>query len=1252
MLKQLMRRLVASTATLLLATGMVTQVPVAVADDTELYSQRFAAGVSGRPKVLVIVDDSGSMDAVIQGSRPVYDPGATYVSKAPAGRIYWSTTGSPPDLDDPDEADQWFDASKNRCAESYSPLADLGQYSNNARRWRSANGQWVTETVTVCTFWFIVCWSSEQVTQTYWSGTEAGWTGLSDSVHSPVHVECLQDVVQNNNVNGTGQSDGYPRAASAPDTADADAYTTSVAQSNVNWGTTAYTFYTSHYMDWWNDTTIVTADKDYLQIAQEVIEGIVRTNTGIDFGLATFNDNYNGDGDPFGGTDDGGRILQRIIPNMTENDRDNLVTTLWGLDHEGATPLCESMYEAYRYFTGLSVFYGDSIDPDDVPTRDLLAESGGDYIAALSECTNSYVILLTDGLPTGDNDADGLVLNLTGENACRNYSGDGFVISSCLPNLTNYMALNDLDGDSSNNVQNIQTAVIGFNVPGYATTLLTDTATLRDTDGNKAYYFAEDAGQLAESFQAILLGILSEEATFTSPAVAVDSFSRTQSREELFYTMFEPRGTSDWYGNIKKMKIAKDANDELRVVDSLGNPAVDPSGGFLDSARSFWSTVNDGPKVASGGVGGVLRTMLNTGGTTTRNLLTNTVDVGLALAPFTSANVTPAAYGLTDPLELYSIFQVSDQDEFLSTLQWAWGWDVDDLDNDTVLLEARNWIMGDILHSKPLVINYGARGTFTQDDPDLRIVVGTNSGMLHMFGNDNGEEDWAFFPKELAPVLAKRRKNTTGGANVYGIDSPPVVYTLDRNLDGTLDHTDGDRVHLYFGLRRGGNMIYALDISNPDAPKYMWLVSPARTGYAEMGQTWSVPKVTSIPGYNYTSSALDGFPKPVLVVGGGYDPRKDDHDSLADTGEQDLAGRGIFVIDALTGELVWSVTPAVDSATNMQETGLVHSIAAPVTVVDFNGDGRSDRIYASDTGGQVWRVDMPGNTLPTSAQDEWFITKVFVAYNADDVARTKATDRRFFNAPDVVRTEYDGKPVDAILIGSGDRTNPIHKDNPLDSSDPSVDNEFYMIRDEQVTPYTDAYDASACNGTPPSDDFRCNLPLYPKNLYDVTENFIQDGDATQIAQAQLDLAAANGWRFPLEDNGEKSLSRSITINGAVYFTTFSPVIPQVSCGFASGNGRLYVVNLLDASAVLDLNGSGDADGDGDVDVDDTDKTDRYGSFFRELADTPAPYVDENGEISILGPQGDGGDDGAFVRPLSTGMTLNTPFGTYWLREQY
>ncbi|MDZ7781680.1 MAG: hypothetical protein U5K56_01585 [Halioglobus sp.] len=40
--------------------------------------------------------------------------------------------------------------------------------------------------------------------------------------------------------------------------------------------------------------------------------------------------------------------------------------------------------------------------------------------------------------------------------------------------------------------------------------------------------------------------------------------------------------------------------------------------------------------------------------------------------------------------------------------------------------------MGDVLHSRPQVVNYGALNSFTETNPDLRLLVGTNSGYAYV----------------------------------------------------------------------------------------------------------------------------------------------------------------------------------------------------------------------------------------------------------------------------------------------------------------------------------------------------------------------------------------------------------------------------------------------------------------------------------------------------------------------------------------
>ena len=162
------------------------------------------------------------------------------------------------------------------------------------------------------------------------------------------------------------------------------------------------------------------------------------------------------------------------------------------------------------------------------------------------------------------------------------------------------------------------------------------------------------------------------------------------------------------------------------------------------------------------------------------------------------------------------------------------------------------------------------------------------------------------------------------------MDLTPVTYTYDSNQDGTLDSSGGDKVWAYLGMRRGGSAYYALDLSNPDSPSFMWRIDDSTSGFGELGQTWSEPVVTRIPGYVDGS----GVKKPVLVFGAGYDTGKD----ASGVGTADQEGRGLYIVDAQTGALVWSVTPANNSTTNLSEPDLLHSVPAEVAVLDSNGD--------------------------------------------------------------------------------------------------------------------------------------------------------------------------------------------------------------------------------------------------------------------------------------------------------------------------
>src|SRR5205085_8154900 len=118
---------------------------------------------------------------------------------------------------------------------------------------------------------------------------------------------------------------------------------------------------------------------------------------------------------------------------------------------------------------------------------------------------------------------------------------------------------------------------------------------------------------------------------------------------------------------------------------------------------------------------------------------------------------------------------------------------------------------GDVLHSRPVALNFAGR---------VVAFYGSNEGMLRAVegkqtGTGAGEELWAFF----APEFLKQQ-------NRLRTQSPPVVLPSDTTdtstnksyaLDGAIGaYQEGSTAVIYVAARRGGNFIYAIDVSHPD----------------------------------------------------------------------------------------------------------------------------------------------------------------------------------------------------------------------------------------------------------------------------------------------------------------------------------------------------------------------------------------------------------------------------------------------------
>ena len=128
-----------------------------------------------------------------------------------------------------------------------------------------------------------------------------------------------------------------------------------------------------------------------------------------------------------------------------------------------------------------------------------------------------------------------------------------------------------------------------------------------------------------------------------------------------------------------------------------------------------------------------------------------------------------------------------------------------------------------------------------------------------------------------------------------------------------------------------------------------------------------------------------------------------------------------------------------------------------------------------------------------------------------------------------------------------------------------MDDRIYVIRDPNVNSAPASYDYSPSGG-----------PYTEADLYDATDNLIQDGNTSQKTAASLSLNNAKGWFVQLEGTGEKIVGNSLIYKGALLINSFVPrSFLNLTCvAYGPGFGYTYALDIEDATSVLDLNHSG------------------------------------------------------------------------------
>jgi len=260
-----------------------------------------------------------------------------------------------------------------------------------------------------------------------------------------------------------------------------------------------------------------------------------------------------------------------------------------------------------------------------------------------------------------------------------------------------------------------------------------------------------------------------------------------------------------------------------------------------------------------------------------------------------------------------------------------------DLTNPAKYFRQRAHKLGDIVNSESVYVTkpmrnytdsgYAAFKASMASRPGT-VYVGANDGMLHAFDATTGDELWAYMPTAVLPYLYQLADKQYATQHRYFVDATPTAQDV---------YVGGKWITMLVGgLGAGGRSYYALDITDPTAPKAMWEFTDTN-----LGLSFGKPVIGKL--------ADDSW---VVMFGSGYN----------NVSGGDGVGR-LYVLNAETGAVVRTIS------TGTGDTGTPSGLAHIRGWVDSgNVDNTVQRVYGGDNLGNLWRFDV-NNIIAPSGYD-------------------------------------------------------------------------------------------------------------------------------------------------------------------------------------------------------------------------------------------------------------------------------------------
>ncbi|MCC6528555.1 MAG: hypothetical protein IT373_38265 [Polyangiaceae bacterium] len=752
-----------------------------------------------------------------------------------------------------------------------------------------------------------------------------------------------------------------------------------------------------------------------------------------------------------------GRSDATLAQVQTTNDHVQLA--LMAMRPFGATPLAGLMTDAYT-------FLRDDASKDPLDTTQYFAPAKDPRFGG--GCRQSYIILLSDGEP-----------NLDLRTECEQAGGScpygqPYEIAKALaapadPKLTVKtftvgFGLSSPGGVDCNTLQMPLDYQPGGKCVGAQGSLKAccTLARVAYEGGTSKAYFADDIASLRSVLSNVLGAIAVGSTSRTLPAFGSGTASsgggNAPAKSYEFVSSFAPMHGELWAGNLERKRYACETNNgQLEAVPKTVDPtkgddfAANVNQGKAARARKFLTfvgtetVVNGTPTVRSRGT---IRPSVSSdeglgvyGGT----------EVSGDYAAVASAlKSTPLAMELVPMPAMCSAANLgaaSAGDCAERLARWELGGN-----NGGGLPTRSGNEFGAIYHATPTI--KGAPNEFLRDESyalfaeqqakqPLMLYTATTDGQMHAFkvaSNDpqdqsvlgdklENNELWSFLPPYVLPGIASQYPAT----QQILLDGPATVkdVVFQRTLGQAKAGTAGWRRVLVAGGRGGGPFYYALDVTDPDKPTFLWQISKTPDGAPLFGPQTGKPGIATIAlkeGSAVNEVAVAVLPGGTATVVGGAcsNNRQSTLSAHIDASYKPRTkvrcwvhgpGRSLSVVRLDNGQLIANFRGELDDGPTTLSGSVVKVVPfdSPITgdPIPYPATAGvvSDRIYVGDADGTMWRVNL-ASPDPT----KWDVHLMFDAYSLTGDAYNSGQP---IATPPVVTVDGLGNTV--MLFSTGDQ---------------------------------------------------------------------------------------------------------------------------------------------------------------------------------------------------------------------------------------